>query len=35
MLMESAAKEEPDITFISIRPGVMDTEMQSLIRSQG
>lgn len=27
--------EEPDVTTIAIRPGVVDTEMQNLIRSEG
>ncbi|KAJ3331971.1 hypothetical protein HDU91_003197 [Kappamyces sp. JEL0680] len=31
----SLAKEEPDITSVSIRPGVVDTAMQTLIRQEG
>lgn len=29
------AAEEPEVTFISFRPGVVDTEMQAQIRSEG
>ncbi|KAG0310758.1 hypothetical protein BGZ99_000148 [Dissophora globulifera] len=35
MFCESLAVEEPELTAISIRPGVVDTEMQSTIRSKG
>lgn len=34
-LTRMIAAEEPDITAISFRPGVVDTEMQATIRSQG
>lgn len=34
-LTRMIAAEEPGITAISFRPGVVDTEMQALIRSQG
>jgi NAD(P)-dependent dehydrogenase (short-subunit alcohol dehydrogenase family) len=29
------AAEEPDVTSVAVRPGVVDTEMQALIRRQG
>lgn len=29
------AQEEPDITAVAVRPGVVDTEMQTLIRTEG
>ncbi|KAG9298746.1 hypothetical protein G9A89_012814 [Geosiphon pyriformis] len=35
MLTKCLATEEPDITFIAIRPGVVDTAMQALIREKG
>ncbi|KAI8601186.1 hypothetical protein EDD21DRAFT_375150 [Dissophora ornata] len=35
MFGESLAKEEPELTSVSIRPGVVDTEMQSVIRTKG
>ncbi|KAF9917628.1 hypothetical protein BX616_000404 [Lobosporangium transversale] len=35
MFGEVLAKEEPELTSISIRPGVVDTEMQSSIRTKG
>lgn len=35
MFGEILATEESDITTVSIRPGVVDTEMQSLIREKG
>ncbi|KAF9160763.1 hypothetical protein DFQ26_005200 [Actinomortierella ambigua] len=35
MLNECIACEEKDVISVSIRPGVVDTEMQSLIREQG
>jgi NAD(P)-dependent dehydrogenase (short-subunit alcohol dehydrogenase family) len=34
-LTRMIAAEEPDVTAISFRPGVVDTEMQVLIREQG
>jgi NAD(P)-dependent dehydrogenase (short-subunit alcohol dehydrogenase family) len=34
-LTRMIAAEEPDVTAISFRPGVVDTEMQALIREQG
>lgn len=33
MATEALAEEEPDITAVSVRPGVVDTEMQARIRS--
>jgi NAD(P)-dependent dehydrogenase (short-subunit alcohol dehydrogenase family) len=33
-LAQSLALEEPDITSIAIRPGVVDTEMQRDIREK-
>ncbi|KAF9997345.1 hypothetical protein BGZ79_008955 [Entomortierella chlamydospora] len=35
MFGETLAKEEPEVTTVSIRPGVVDTEMQSAIRTKG
>ncbi|KAG0297945.1 hypothetical protein BGZ96_003924 [Linnemannia gamsii] len=35
MFGESLAMEESDITVISIRPGVVDTDMQAVIRREG
>ncbi|KAG0359975.1 hypothetical protein BC939DRAFT_397177 [Gamsiella multidivaricata] len=35
MFGETLAKEESELTSISVRPGVVDTEMQGVIRSQG
>ncbi|KAF9166038.1 hypothetical protein BGX21_001446 [Mortierella sp. AD011] len=35
MFGETLAKEEPEVTTVSIRPGVVDTEMQSDIRTKG
>ncbi|KAG0262056.1 hypothetical protein BG011_000409 [Mortierella polycephala] len=35
MFGENLATEEPELTTISIRPGVVDTEMQHLIRNKG
>jgi NAD(P)-dependent dehydrogenase (short-subunit alcohol dehydrogenase family) len=35
MFGESLAKEEPEVTAVSIRPGVVDTEMQAVIRREG
>jgi len=35
MATESLSDEEPDITALSVRPGVVDTEMQATIRSHG
>lgn len=35
MLASCLAVEEPQVTTISIRPGVVDTEMQHVIREQG
>ena len=35
MFGEILAKEEPELTSVSIRPGVVDTEMQSVIRTKG
>ncbi|KAK3820524.1 MAG: short-chain dehydrogenase [Linnemannia elongata] len=35
MFGESLAKEEPEVTSVSIRPGVVDTEMQAVIRREG
>lgn len=32
---QTLALEEPSITAIAVRPGVVDTSMQDLIRSQG
>jgi len=34
-LARTLAKEEPDITSIAIRPGVVDTEMVATIRNEG
>ncbi|KAG0213065.1 hypothetical protein BGX28_005086 [Mortierella sp. GBA30] len=35
MFGENLAKEEADLTVVSIRPGVVDTEMQAVIREKG
>ncbi len=35
MLARSLAVEEPSITTIAIRPGVVDTDMQTMIRDIG
>jgi NAD(P)-dependent dehydrogenase (short-subunit alcohol dehydrogenase family) len=35
MLAASVAKEEPLVTTISIRPGILDTDMQTLLREKG
>lgn len=35
MLIQSLAAEEPSITSLAIRPGVLDTEMQDYIRQEG
>ncbi|KAF9192173.1 hypothetical protein BGZ51_006147 [Haplosporangium sp. Z 767] len=35
MFGESLATEEPELTTVSIRPGVVDTEMQNFIRKEG
>jgi NAD(P)-dependent dehydrogenase (short-subunit alcohol dehydrogenase family) len=35
LICGSLSKEEPDITAVSIRPGVVDTEMQQVIRTEG
>lgn len=35
MLTTTFALEEPDVVAISIRPGVVDTDMQKLIREKG
>ena len=35
LLFEAWACEEPEVTFITLRPGVVDTEMQKEIRDQG
>jgi len=35
MFGEILALEEPDIITVSIRPGVVDTEMQGVIREKG
>lgn len=35
MATEVLADEEPDITAVSVRPGVVDTEMQATIRAEG
>jgi NAD(P)-dependent dehydrogenase (short-subunit alcohol dehydrogenase family) len=35
MLGEVLAVEESEVTTISIRPGVVDTEMQATIRDKG
>lgn len=35
MFGETLAKEERDVTTVSIRPGVVDTEMQAVIREKG
>lgn len=34
-IANTLAVEEPNVTTIAIRPGVVDTEMQHLIRTQG
>ncbi|KAG0171801.1 hypothetical protein DFQ28_004774 [Apophysomyces sp. BC1034] len=34
-LAETLSVEEPDVTSVAIRPGVVDTEMQGLIREKG
>ncbi|KAI8645228.1 hypothetical protein BD408DRAFT_412016 [Parasitella parasitica] len=34
-IAKTLAVEEPDVTTIALRPGVVDTEMQGFIRSQG
>lgn len=35
MFGETLAKEEPQVTTVSIRPGIVDTEMQAVIREKG
>ncbi|KAF9954954.1 hypothetical protein BGZ72_004148 [Mortierella alpina] len=35
MFGENLAKEEADLTVVSVRPGVVDTEMQAVIREKG
>ncbi|KAF9439274.1 hypothetical protein BGZ76_006003 [Entomortierella beljakovae] len=35
MFGENLGLEEPEVTTVSIRPGVVDTEMQSVIRTKG
>ena len=35
MFGEILATEESDITTVSIRPGVVDTEMQRVVRKKG
>ena len=35
MWTESMAAEEPDLTTVALRPGVVDTAMQETIRSTG
>jgi NAD(P)-dependent dehydrogenase (short-subunit alcohol dehydrogenase family) len=35
MLVQGLAIEEPEVTFVALRPGVVDTEMQSQIREMG
>jgi hypothetical protein len=35
MLTTTVAVEEPGIVAISLRPGVVDTEMQKFIREKG
>ncbi|KAL1917214.1 uncharacterized protein VTP21DRAFT_4870 [Calcarisporiella thermophila] len=35
MFVASLGMEEPDLISMAIRPGVLDTEMQSLVREQG
>ena len=35
MMMQAWAVEEPDVVFIAFRPGVVDTDMQKLIREKG
>ncbi|OMH86212.1 putative oxidoreductase [Zancudomyces culisetae] len=35
MLTQGFASEEPDVTFIALRPGVVDTDMQTRIRASG
>jgi NAD(P)-dependent dehydrogenase (short-subunit alcohol dehydrogenase family) len=35
LICGSLSKEEPEIASVSIRPGVVDTEMQQVIRSEG
>ncbi|KAK3842080.1 MAG: short-chain dehydrogenase [Linnemannia gamsii] len=35
MFGETLAKEEPEVTSVSVRPGVVDTEMQAVIRREG
>ena len=35
MFAETLSKEESEVTSVSIRPGVVDTEMQAVIRREG
>ncbi|KAJ3370786.1 hypothetical protein GGF31_003811 [Allomyces arbusculus] len=35
MLAANVGAEEPDVTAVSVRPGVLDTDMQAHIRSEG
>lgn len=35
MFGEILAVEEPDITVVSIRPGVVDTDIQNVVRDKG
>ncbi|RCH80020.1 hypothetical protein CU098_008375 [Rhizopus stolonifer] len=35
LINSTLAVEEPNVTSIAIRPGVVDTEMQNMIRSTG
>jgi NAD(P)-dependent dehydrogenase (short-subunit alcohol dehydrogenase family) len=35
MATEMLADEEPDVTAVSVRPGVVDTSMQATVRSKG
>lgn len=34
-LCRTAANEEPDVTFLAVRPGVVDTDMQGQLRQDG
>jgi NAD(P)-dependent dehydrogenase (short-subunit alcohol dehydrogenase family) len=34
MLAQSLAEEEPDVTSLAVRPGIVDTEMQNDIRTK-
>ncbi|KAI0750719.1 short-chain dehydrogenase [Daedaleopsis nitida] len=34
-LCRTIAKEEPDVTFVAMRPGMVDTPMQAVIRTRG